>query len=240
MSAKFVADWYHVLYFVRWPGVYINFWEPPRRHKISLLFPFHFFSFVRTSSFHITAKMPFYTASKSTFEVGGQEFPRISWWKEPGMRGLYVCLMFAVLTSATTGYDGSMMNDLQALDQWANCKCYLSDSARLVTYKSCSSISQPKRSHSRPPECHHVRWKHSCLADCSLHRRYFWKTSWHHHGLHPHDHRCCTSVHGHQHSDVYCGSFLDWLRSGHCPWFGTTVDCRACSSPASCYLHHNL
>ncbi|KAH6672370.1 putative lactose permease [Halenospora varia] len=34
------------------------------------------------------------------------------------MRGLYVALMFAVLTSATNGYDGSMMNGLQALDQW--------------------------------------------------------------------------------------------------------------------------
>jgi len=34
------------------------------------------------------------------------------------MRGLYVCLMFAVLTSATNGYDGSMMNGLQALPQW--------------------------------------------------------------------------------------------------------------------------
>ena len=67
-------------------------------------------------------RMPFYTASKSTFEVGGQEFPRISWWKEPGMRGLYICLMFAVLTSATNGYDGSMMNGLQALDQWVVCE----------------------------------------------------------------------------------------------------------------------
>jgi len=34
------------------------------------------------------------------------------------MRGLYICLMFAVLTSATNGYDGSMMNGLQALPQW--------------------------------------------------------------------------------------------------------------------------
>lgn len=62
--------------------------------------------------------MPFYTATKDTFEIAGREFPRITWWKEPGMRGLYVCLMFAVLTSATNGYDGSMMNGLQALDQW--------------------------------------------------------------------------------------------------------------------------
>ncbi|TVY73599.1 Lactose permease [Lachnellula suecica] len=62
--------------------------------------------------------MPFYTASKNTFEVGGREFPRITWYKEPGMRGLYIALMFAVLTSATNGYDGSMMNGLQALDEW--------------------------------------------------------------------------------------------------------------------------
>lgn len=47
--------------------------------------------------------MPFYTASKATFEVGGKEFPRITWYKEPGIRGLYVLLMLAVLTSATNG-----------------------------------------------------------------------------------------------------------------------------------------
>jgi len=62
--------------------------------------------------------MPFYTASKKTFEVGGKEFPRITWFKEPGIRGLYVLLMLAVLTSATNGYDGSMMNGLQTLEQW--------------------------------------------------------------------------------------------------------------------------
>jgi hypothetical protein len=62
--------------------------------------------------------MPFYTADKSTFEVAGREFPRVTWYKTPGMRGLYVRLMFVILTSATNGYDGSMMNGLQALDVW--------------------------------------------------------------------------------------------------------------------------
>ncbi|TVY35879.1 Lactose permease [Lachnellula subtilissima] len=62
--------------------------------------------------------MPFYTATKKTFELGGREFPRVTWYKDPGMRSLYVALMFAVLTSATNGYDGSMMNGLQALDEW--------------------------------------------------------------------------------------------------------------------------
>jgi hypothetical protein len=43
-------------------------------------------------------------------------------------------LMFAVLTSATNGYDGSMMNGLQALDQWVICVYIQSLFARRVTY----------------------------------------------------------------------------------------------------------
>jgi hypothetical protein len=66
--------------------------------------------------------MPFYTPSKPTFELGGREFPRITWYKEPGLRNLYICILLAVLTAATNGYDGSMMNGLQALDQWKDCK----------------------------------------------------------------------------------------------------------------------
>jgi hypothetical protein len=66
--------------------------------------------------------MAIWKSSKPTFEIGGREFPRVSWWKVPGMRGLYIRLMFAVLTSATNGYDGSMMNNLQSLPQWKDCK----------------------------------------------------------------------------------------------------------------------
>jgi hypothetical protein len=69
--------------------------------------------------------MPFYTASKNTFEVGGREFPRVTWYKDSGMRTLYIALMFAVLTSATNGYDGSMMNGLQALTEWQKCEYWL-------------------------------------------------------------------------------------------------------------------
>ncbi|PMD40051.1 MFS general substrate transporter [Hyaloscypha variabilis F] len=56
--------------------------------------------------------------TKSTFELAGRGFPRVTWYKQRGMRGLYVCLLFVVLTSATNGYDGSMMNGLQSLPQW--------------------------------------------------------------------------------------------------------------------------
>ncbi|PLB54785.1 hexose transporter protein [Aspergillus steynii IBT 23096] len=54
----------------------------------------------------------------ATFELAGRQFPRVTWWKNPGMRKTYICLMFVVLTSATNGYDGSMMNGLQTLDYW--------------------------------------------------------------------------------------------------------------------------
>ncbi|KAF9890855.1 hypothetical protein FE257_005431 [Aspergillus nanangensis] len=56
--------------------------------------------------------------SSNTFELAGREFPRVTWYKDPGMRKTYICLMFVVLTSATNGYDGSMMNGLQTLAHW--------------------------------------------------------------------------------------------------------------------------
>jgi len=63
-----------------------------------------------------------YQPDKATFELAGKEFPRVTWYKQKGMRGVYVRLFFVVLTSATNGYDGSMMNGLQILPQWENCK----------------------------------------------------------------------------------------------------------------------
>ena len=59
------------------------------------------------------------------------------------MRGLYVCLMFAVLTSATNGYDGSMMNGLQALDQWDKCKYSVFVLTRLVTHTFAPAFNNP-------------------------------------------------------------------------------------------------
>lgn len=37
--------------------------------------------------------------SSSTFELAGQQFPRVTWYTNPGMRKTYICLMFVVLTS---------------------------------------------------------------------------------------------------------------------------------------------
>lgn len=43
--------------------------------------------------------MPFFGSGKTTFELAGREFPRVTWYKDPGMRKLYITLMFVVLTS---------------------------------------------------------------------------------------------------------------------------------------------
>jgi len=40
---------------------------------------------------------------------------RVTWYKEPGLRQLYAYCCIVCLASATTGYDGSMLNGLQIL-----------------------------------------------------------------------------------------------------------------------------
>lgn len=55
---------------------------------------------------------------KDYFEVAGRQFPRVTWYTDPALRKTYLCLMMVVLTSATNGYDGSMMNGLQTLPPW--------------------------------------------------------------------------------------------------------------------------
>ena len=58
------------------------------------------------------------TRSGNTFELAGRSFPRITWYKNPALRRTYFVLFFVVLTSATNGYDGSMMNGLQTVTYW--------------------------------------------------------------------------------------------------------------------------
>lgn len=53
-----------------------------------------------------------------TFELGGRQWPRVTWWNMKGMRGTYMTLWAALITSATNGYDGSLMNGLEAMDSW--------------------------------------------------------------------------------------------------------------------------
>ncbi|KAK1750861.1 general substrate transporter [Echria macrotheca] len=55
---------------------------------------------------------------KDTFELAGREWPRVTWYKMKGMRTVYLTLWAAMLTSATNGYDGSLMNGLEAIPSW--------------------------------------------------------------------------------------------------------------------------
>ncbi|KAJ9660188.1 hypothetical protein H2198_002694 [Neophaeococcomyces mojaviensis] len=55
---------------------------------------------------------------KGYYEVAGRQFPAVTWYTDPALRKTYFCLMMVVLTSATNGYDGSMMNGLQTLPPW--------------------------------------------------------------------------------------------------------------------------
>ncbi|KAJ5116554.1 hexose transporter protein [Penicillium angulare] len=55
---------------------------------------------------------------KDTFELGGQEWPKVTWWKMKGMRFVYLTLWAAMITSATNGYDGSLMNGLESIESW--------------------------------------------------------------------------------------------------------------------------
>lgn len=54
------------------------------------------------------------------FRVAGREFPEVTWYQIPKMRAVYFLLFFVVLTSATNGYDGSMVNGLLSLDQFTD------------------------------------------------------------------------------------------------------------------------
>lgn len=53
--------------------------------------------------------------------LGGQSFPLVTWYKDPGLRKLYALLATVILVSATNGFDGSMMNGLQTVDNWKEC-----------------------------------------------------------------------------------------------------------------------
>lgn len=47
---------------------------------------------------------------RTTFTLAGREWPKITWWKTPHMRSLYLFLWAAMLTSAT---NGKTANDIE-------------------------------------------------------------------------------------------------------------------------------
>ncbi|KAN0095977.1 general substrate transporter [Hyaloscypha variabilis] len=50
--------------------------------------------------------------------VDGLEVPTVTWWKDPGLRKLYIMMPVLFLGSTINGYDGSLLNGLQTMVPW--------------------------------------------------------------------------------------------------------------------------
>jgi hypothetical protein len=57
----------------------------------------------------------------------------VGWWKQPYLRQLYLLMPFLFLGSTTLGYDGSVLNGLQTMTTWQDCK------------KKCLGWENPRR-----------------------------------------------------------------------------------------------
>ncbi|KAJ4382711.1 hypothetical protein N0V86_001933 [Didymella sp. IMI 355093] len=67
-------------------------------------------------SFAIGAKAPNQNAVAAREEA--PQFEKVEWKKRPNMRKLYLWACVLCVASATTGYDGMMMNSSQQMDRW--------------------------------------------------------------------------------------------------------------------------
>ncbi|KPM43272.1 hypothetical protein AK830_g3230 [Neonectria ditissima] len=50
--------------------------------------------------------------------VEAPKFEKVTWYKEPHLRNLYILSIFLLVASATTGYDGMMVNTSQQMSKW--------------------------------------------------------------------------------------------------------------------------
>ena len=108
-----------------------------------------------------------------TAQAEAQRFPKVTWWKEPCLRKLYALSAVVCLASATTGYDGSMLNvgsiDVTSSKTELILGLGTSNFACLATV-----LRSPRR---EPPRTLWFNIFHRiscCSAFCTLHRRSFW------------------------------------------------------------------
>lgn len=84
------------------------------------------------------------------------------WYKKPNLRSLYFCLVPAVLgVEMTSGYDGSILNGLQAVQPWLNCMFKLPNIWRswLANMHGANRFRQPSRSCAGSPQCRLQHWR---------------------------------------------------------------------------------
>lgn len=97
-----------------------------------------FFSSLATASFAAqipltqAVKMALHAEGKMTAEpstedsihdVTPQANP-LPWWQQHQLRNLYLMMPFLFLGSTTLGYDGSLLNGLQTMKTWRDCKSH--------------------------------------------------------------------------------------------------------------------
>lgn len=132
-----------------WTGFTFQVFKPPDQQK--------------------TAKMGAGGAIPTANVLGGREFPFVVWHKDPGLRKLYALLGTVILVSATNGFDGSMMNGLQTVDNWLNClyPTFFILFEEMLT-KLPHNRFQAFSSHERSSKRHHVSWFHVCHSDLTM------------------------------------------------------------------------
>jgi len=50
------------------------------------------------------------------------EVPQTPWYKQRNLRKLYAMMPIMFLGATTNGYDGSLLNGLQTMEPWRECK----------------------------------------------------------------------------------------------------------------------
>lgn len=65
------------------------------------------------------AVMPVITESHEGLHV-----PEVTWYKHSGLRRLYAMMPILFLGATINGYDGSLLNGLQTMVPWQDCKEY--------------------------------------------------------------------------------------------------------------------
>ncbi len=56
--------------------------------------------------------------------VIGLHVPVVTWWKHRGLRKLYLMMPILMLCATVNGYDGSLLNGLQTMIPWEDCKSF--------------------------------------------------------------------------------------------------------------------
>ena len=94
-----------------------------------------------------------------------------SWWKQPNLRRLYLMLPFLFLGSTTLGYDGSLLNGLQSMGSWQDCKLLYFFLFSFHQANSYHSLQSPRWLNFGNLRCHAWIWRTGCPDVRPLHRR---------------------------------------------------------------------